>query len=133
MTEDELKKMIERLNLPEYSDYKRTFLILLLFGLRPCELEDAYFEGDFLIALNAKHKTSDGDKVYKKIPIPKQARKYININESIECNCALDTLNRVFKRVMEDKEVTQNFLRHTYATTCVQYVRQYCGYLDGWQ
>ena len=33
------------------------------------------------------------------------------------------TLNRVFKRVMQDKEVTQYFLRHTFATTCVQYVR----------
>ena len=76
-----------------------------------------------MIALNAKHKSSDGDKVYKKIPIPKQARKYINVNEPIDCNCALDTLNRVFKRVMQDKEVTQYFLRHTFATTCVQYVR----------
>ena len=75
------------------------------------------------IVVNAKHKTSDGDKVYKKIPIPKQARAYINVNEPIECSCALDTLNRVFKRVMQDKEVTQYFLRHTFATTCVQYVR----------
>ncbi|MBQ7324038.1 MAG: hypothetical protein IJW96_05695 [Clostridia bacterium] len=115
--------MLSRLNTQEFGAYKRTFLILLFFGLRPYELEDACFEGDFLIALNAKHKTSDGEKVYKKIPIPKQARKYINVNEPIDCNCALDTLNRVFKRVMQDKEVTQYFLRHTFATTCVQYVR----------
>ena len=55
--------------------------------------------------------------------LSKQALKYINVNEPIDCNCALDTLNRVFKRVMQDKEVTQYYLRHTFATTCVQYVR----------
>ena len=98
-------------------------LLQYYFGLCPFELTDARFDGDFLIVLNAKHKSSDGDKVYKKIPIPQQARKYINVSEPIECNCALDTLNRVFKRVMQDKEVTQYFLRHTFATTCVQYVR----------
>lgn len=53
---EELNKLTERLNLPEYSEYKRTFLILLFFGLRPCELEDARFEGNFLIARNAKRK-----------------------------------------------------------------------------
>ena len=62
-------------------------------------------------------------KIYKKIPIPKQARTHIDTNEPIECKCSLDTLNRVFKKVMEDKEVTQYFLRHTFATTCSQYVR----------
>ena len=39
-------------------------------------------------------------------------------------------MNRVFKRVMQDKEVTQYFLRHTFATTCVQYVRPDIG--DTW-
>ena len=127
MTEDELKKMIERLNLPEYSDYKRTFLILLFFGLRPCELEDARFEGDFLIVLNAKHKTDDGDKVYKKIPIPKQARKYINVNEPIDCNCALDTLNRVFKKDMQDKG-----LRNITYAKLMQPLRKTILWILGW-
>ena len=91
--------------------------------MRPVELTDAHFEGNFLIALNAKHKTSDGDKVYKKIPIPEQARIHIDITEPIECPFALDTLNRIFKKVLQDSTVTQYYLRHTYATTCVQYVR----------
>ena len=41
----------------------------------------------------------------------------------LEAFILMNTLNRVFKRVMQDKEVTQYFLRHTFATTCVQYVR----------
>ena len=55
--------------------------------------------------------------------VVKQARKFINTNERIECSCALDTLNRVFKKVIKDKDVTQYFLRHTFATVCQQYVR----------
>ena len=123
LTIEEQQTFHNRILLPEFEPYRKLLLLQYYFGLRPFELTDARFDGDFLIALNAKHKTSDGDKVYKKIPIPKQARKYINVNEPIDCNCALDTLNRVFKRVMQDKEVTQYFLRHTFATTCTQYVR----------
>lgn len=121
MTEDEVKKMIKRLNLPEYSDYKRTFLILLFFGLRPCELEDARFEGDFLIARNAKRK--NGKIEYKKIPICRQARQMLDLNAPVEALHRTDVLNRIFKRIMEDEEVTQYFLRHTFATVCQQYVR----------
>ena len=121
MTEDEVKKMIERLNLPEYSDYKRTFLILSFFGLRPCELEDARFEGDFLIARNAKRK--NGKIEYKKIPICRQAREMLDLNAPVEALHRTDVLNRIFKRIMEDEEVTQYFLRHTFATVCQQYVR----------
>ena len=121
MTEDEVKKMIERLNTDEYSDYKRTFLILLFFGLRPCELEDARFEGDFLIARNAKRK--NGKIEYKKIPICKQAREMLDLDAPVEALHRTDVLNRIFKRIMEDEEVTQYFLRHTFATVCQQYVR----------
>ena len=121
MTEDEVKKMIERLNTDEYSDYKRTFLILLFFGLRPCELEDAHFEGNFLIARNAKRK--NGKIEYKKIPICKQAREMLDLDAPVEALHRTDVLNRIFKRIMEDEEVTQYFLRHTFATVCQQYVR----------
>ena len=123
LTIEEQQTFHNRIFLPEFEPYRKLLLLQYYFGLRPFELTDARFDGDFLIVLNAKHKTAEGNKVYKKIPIPKQARAYIDVNEPIECNCALDTLNRVFKRVMQDKEVTQYFLRHTFATTCTQYVR----------
>ena len=113
--------MIERLNMDEYNDYKRTFLILLFFGLRPCELEDARFEGDFLIARNAKRK--NGKIEYKKIPICCQAREMLDLNAPVESLHRTDVLNRIFKRIMDDEEVTQYFLRHTFATVCQQYVR----------
>ena len=107
LTAIELKRLIQRLNLPEFKKYKRTFLILLFFGLRPCELEDARFEGDFLIARNAKRK---GGKIeYKKIPICNQARQLFDISAPIECLHKTNFLNCLFKRIMDDKEVTQYF------------------------
>ncbi len=118
---DELKKLFANLNLPEYVGYKRTFLILLFFGLRPCELEDAHFEGDFLIARNAKRK--NGKIEYKKIPVCRQARELIDLSAPVQALHRTDVLNRIFKRIMGDENVTQYFLRHTFATICQQYVR----------
>ena len=121
LTNDELKKLFERLNLPEFKDYKQTFLILLFFGLRPCELADARFEDNFLIARNAKRK---GGKIeYKKIPICNQARELIDLSAPIKALHRTDVLNRIFKRIMDDDTVTQYYLRHTFATVCQQYVR----------
>ena len=121
LTNDELKKLFERLNLPEFKDYKQTFLILLFFGLRPCELADARFEDNFLIARNAKRK---GGKIeYKKITICNQARELIDLSAPIKALHRTDVLNRIFKRIMDDDTVTQYYLRHTFATVCQQYVR----------
>ena len=121
LTTEELKRLIQRLNLSEFKDYKQTFLILLFFGLRPCELEDARFEGDFLIAKNAKRK---GGKVeYKKIPICNQARELLDLSAPIKALHITNSLNRIFKRIMDDENITQYFLRHTFTTVCQQYVR----------
>ena len=121
LTNEELKKMILRLSLPQFKAYRQTFLILLFFGLRPCELEDARFEGDFLIAKNAKRK---GGKIeYKKIPICNQAKELLDISTPIKALHITNSLNHIFKRIMDDEQVTQYFLRHTFATVCQQYVR----------
>lgn len=121
LTMEEQAFMLERLNLREFNAYKQPFLIMLYFGLRPCELEDARFESDFLIARNAKRK--NGKIEYKKIPVHKQAREKLDLNATIEYPHRTDVLNRIFKRIMNDEEATQYFLRHTFATTCQQYVR----------
>ena len=34
-----------------------------------------------------------------------------------------DLLNRIFKRIMNDEQITQYYLRHTFATVCQQFVR----------
>ena len=120
LTNEEVRKMIERLELPEFKTYKRTFLILLFFGLRPCELADAHFEGNFLIARNAKRK--NGKIEYKKIPVSDRIRGLIKTDSVIMPHCT-DVLNRIFKRIMNDESATQYSLRHTFATVCQQYVR----------
>ena len=47
----------------------------------------------------------------------------LDLNAPVEALHRTDVLNRIFKRIMEDEEVTQYFLRHTFATVCQQYVR----------
>ena len=118
LTKEEEQTFFERIKLTEFSHYRPFFLLQYYFGLRPVELTDARFEGDFLIALNAKHEDSSGDAVYKKIPIPKQAREKLDITAPIVCTHRTDVLNRIFKRIMQDEDVTQYFLRHTFSTTC---------------
>ena len=121
LTKEEQIKLFENLSTPQYEAYKTTFLIMYYFGLRPCELADAHFENGFLIARNAKRK---GGKIeYKKIPVPKQAREKINLNDPIPYLHRTDVLNRIFKRIIGDETATQYYLRHTFATTCQQYVR----------
>lgn len=121
LTKDEQLLFIKRLSLPEFEAYRQAFLIMYYFGLRPCELEDAHFEGDFLIARNAKRK---GGKIeYKKIPVPIQARGKLDITAKVEQIKSRSTYTRTFKKIMNDEDVMPYYLRHTFATTCQQYVR----------
>ena len=122
LTKEEEKKFFERIELPEFEHYKPFLLLQYYFGLRPWELTEVRFENDFLIALNAKHE-DNGEKVYKKIPIPEQLKGRIDFNKPIVFKHKTDVLNRAFKRLMEDESVTQYYLRHTFSTTCQQYVR----------
>ena len=122
LTKEEEKKFFERIELPEFEHYKPFLLLQYYFGLRPWELTEVRFENDFLIALNAKHE-DNGEKVYKKIPIPEQLKGRIDFNIPIVFKHKTDVLNRAFKRLMEDESVTQYYLRHTFSTTCQQYVR----------
>lgn len=121
LTDEEVRKMIARLSLPEFKNYRQTFLVLLFFGLRPCEHSDARFEGNFLIARNAKRK--NGKIQYKKIPACPQAKEMIDLTAPVQRPHITNSLNRIFKRIMEGEEVTQYPLLHTFATVCQQYVR----------
>ena len=123
LTDDEQKRFLDRIELPEFAEYRSLLLLQYYFGLRPWELTDSRFDGDFLIALNAKHKDSSGESVYKKIPIPTQAKEKLDTTAPIVCLHRTDVLNRVFKRVLKDDKVTQYYLRHTFSTICQQYVR----------
>ena len=121
LTKEEQYLLLENLEKPEYAPYRQCFLIMLYFGLRPCELQDARFEGNFLIARNAKRK---GGKIeYKKIPICKQAREKLDIQDTAIVPHRTNVLNRIFKRIMGDENATQYYFRHTFATKCQEYVR----------
>ena len=122
LSPQEEQTFFERIDLPEFEHYKPFFLLQYYFGLRPWELTDFHFENDFIVALNAKHE-HNGEKVYKKIPVPSQLKARLDLSQSIEYNHKTDVLNRVFKRLMNDNTVTQYFLRHTFSTICQQYVR----------
>jgi len=121
LTYDEQKTLVERLNSPEFAEYRTSFLIMLYCGLRPCELAEARYEDNFLIARNAKRK--NGKIEYKKIPVPLQAREKLNTNEPVSNTHRTDVLNRIFKRIMQNENLTQYYLRHTFATVCQQFVR----------
>ncbi len=121
LTKEEQMLFLERLSLPAFDAYRQPFLIMYYFGLRPCELQDARFEGNFLIARNAKRK--NGKIEYKKIPIPKQAREKLNTESAISSPVSMNKLNDAFKRLLQNNSVTQYYLRHTFATTCQQFVR----------
>ena len=121
LTKEEQSRLLLNLEKPEYTPYRQCFLVMLYFGLRPCEIQDARFEGNFLIARNAKRK---GGKIeYKKIPICRQAREKLDIQDSMIMPHRTDVLNRIFKRILEDETATQYYLRHTFATKCQEYVR----------
>ena len=121
LSSDELHRLIQRLNEPEFASYKQFFFILLFFGLRPCELADARFEGNFLVARNAKRK--NGKIEYKKIPVCPQAKELLDFSTPFSCSYTTNSLNRIFKKIMADPTITQYSLRHTFATVCQQYVR----------
>ena len=110
LSPQEEQTFFERIDLPEFEHYKPFFLLQYYFGLRPWELTDFHFENDFIVALNAKHE-HNGEKVYKKIPVPSQLKARLDLSQSIEYNHKTDVLNRVFKRLMNDNTVTLYPLR----------------------
>ena len=121
LTKEEQIILLEKLEQPEFSAYKQALLLMLYFGLRPCEVREARFEGNFLIARNAKRK---GGKIeYKKIPVPKQAREKFNLDAPILVPLQVETTNRAIKRILQNDTITQYYLRHTFSTVCQQYVR----------
>ena len=106
LPKDEIIAFLERIKQPKYDEIRQAMYLLYFFGLRPCEVDsDAHKEGSFLIARNRKRK--NGKIEYKKIPICRQAREQLNLDEPIVFPHRTDVLNRIFKRIMNDEEITQ--------------------------
>ena len=121
LSDKEITSFLNRIKEPKYERIKQGAYILYFFGLRPCELdEETHREGDFLIARNRKRK--NGKIEYKKIPIPKEAESFIDWNKPLTFQISDKPRERLFKELLDGN--TAYNLRHTFSSTCQQYVRQ---------
>ena len=120
LSEDEIIAFLGRIKDVKYDSIRQFAYTLYFFGLRPCEIdEETHREGDFLIARNRKRK--NGKIEYKKIPIPTQAQELIDWNKPLTTNLHSLKINDIMKELLAGK--TAYCLRHTFATTCQQYIR----------
>ena len=120
LSEDEIKAFLERIKATKYDSIRQFAYVLYFFGLRPCEIDqETHREGEFLIARNRKRK--NGKIEYKKIPIPTQAQGLIDWDKPLTTNLHRLKINDIMKELLDGK--TAYYLRHTFATTCQQYVR----------
>ena len=122
-SEQEISAFLTNLKLPEFEPIRQGAYLLYFFGLRPCEIdEETRRDGDFLITRNRKRK--NGKIEYKKIPIPTQTQGLIDWDKPLIFNCTRITRDRLFKKLFGENSKTAYCLRHTFCTTCQQYVRQ---------
>ena len=120
LSEEEIKAFLGRVKAAKYDSIRQFAYVLYFFGLRPCEIdEETHREGEFLIARNRKRK--NGKIEYKKIPIPSQAQGLIDWDKPLTTNLHRLKINDIMKELLAGK--TAYYLRHTFATTCQQYVR----------
>lgn len=121
LTPSEVAVLLEALKRPEFTPYKDIFLIMLYFGLRPCEVHTARIENGYLISRNAKRK---GGKIeYKKIPISERIQGRINFSIDFSKTASVAVLEKKFNLIFPAEDLTPYCLRHTFATVCQQYVR----------
>ena len=121
LTDGEIRAFLHELKRPRYDKVRQTVYVLYFFGVRPCELDDeAHFENGFLICRNRKRK---GGKIeYKKIPVPEQAREYIDFSLPLKLPGCAQWISKSIAALLPN-ELTAYNLRHTFATICQKYVR----------
>ena len=123
LTDEQVRTLFRNVKEPQFDRIRQPTYVMYFFGLRPCELDkEARFENGFLICRNRKRKGGKID--YKKIPIPKQAREYINFDKPITFSMSYPKSLDLFKMIFDDDSVTFYNLRHTFASTCVERVRE---------
>lgn len=123
MTEEQIKNFLQRIKEPKFDRIRQTAYMLYFFGLRPCEVDqEARFENGFLICRNRKRKR--GKIEYKKIPIPNQARELIDFDKPLTCPLCYTALLELMKDALGNCGLTPYNLRHTFASTCAETVRE---------
>ena len=122
LTDKQVITFFRNVKQPQFDRIRQAAYVMYFFGLRPCELDkEAHFENGFLICRNRKRK--GGKLEYKKIPIAKQARKFINFDKPINLPMSYAKSLDLFKKIFNDDSVTFYNLRHTFASMCSEYVR----------
>lgn len=121
LTTAEIKEFLTTVQKAKHEKIRQTVYVLYFFGVRPCELDDeAHFENGFLICRNRKRK---GGKIeYKKIPVPEQAREYIDFSLPLKLPGCAQWISKSIAALLPN-ELTAYSLRHTFATICQKYVR----------
>lgn len=115
--------------------YEISFALMLYAGLRPCEFETAYVQGNFIVSVNSKRK---GGKIeYKKIPIISFLRMRIEGSTKLITRSSY-SVSRYFHSILPNH--TMKDLRKTFSTQCANchvefYAREKmlghsCGKLD---
>lgn len=121
LTVKQVLNYLARLREPKFCSIRQLGYVLYFFGLRPCEIDDeTHFENGFLIARNRKRK--NGKIEYKKIPVPPQALKYIDLDSPIKPNLSYDRWLDLMKEVLGENLTPYN-LRHTFASICSEKAR----------
>ena len=121
LTATQIKAFFKRLQEPEFECIRQIAYTLYFFGLRPCEIDnELHFENGFLICRNRKRK--NGKIEYKKIPIPSQAREFINFDLPIKYPLVQHKTAEIIKKALGDTLTPYN-LRHTFISICAEYVR----------
>lgn len=116
LTLEEEKRLLEAI---KGNKYEAVIILALYTGLRPCEYETAYIEGDFVVAQNRKQKNQKKI-VFKKIPITPMLAPHIElIKEKMTRweTCSKESgVYKFFKTVMPNHKPYD--LRTTFATRC---------------
>ncbi len=122
LTDGQIKTFLTNLQTPICDKIRNFAYIMYFFGLRPCEIDDeAHFENGFLICRNRKRK--NGKKAYKKIPIPRQAEKFLNFNLSLKSPLSYDRTLDIMKKALPEGVIPYQ-LRHTFASICDETVKR---------
>ena len=123
LTKAEILHFLTEIKNEHYDRIRQGAYLLYFFGLRPCEVdEETRLDGDFLIARNRKRK--NGKIEYKKIPVPKEAREFIEWDKPLVFHCSGWARDKLFKKLLGDGENSAYSLRHTFSTTCQEYLKR---------
>lgn len=99
LTEEQVKVFLKNLQDPFFDNTRNFAYAMYFFGLRPCEIdEEAHFEDGFIVCRNRKRK--NGRKAYKKIPIPKQAKKLFNFKKPLKSPYSYDRTLDIMKKAL---------------------------------